>query len=68
MGASEFINISHGFYPLLEGLLLCEDKEGEDGWSVQNFMLESLVANNALTIQKHINTRSNIMLINAYIR
>ena len=50
MTASEFVDNSHGSYPLLSVLLACGDKEGEEEWPVQDFMLEVFLTNNALTI------------------
>lgn len=46
----EFIDNSYTFYPLLPTPLVCEDKMMEKEWLVQNFILETLVANSALII------------------
>ena len=44
---------SHSMYPLLPVPLLCGDKEGEEGWLVQNYMFQNSVPNNALAIKIH---------------
>ena len=47
--ASEFTENVCSFYPALLVLLVCGDKERrEERWSVQNYMLETLVAISAL--------------------
>ena len=48
--ASEFIHNSHSFWPLLPGLLVSWDKEGEEGWLIQDFELKVLLANDVLRI------------------
>ena len=48
--ASEFTDNSHSFCTLFPATLLCRDKEGAEGWPVQDFMLEVLLVNNILRI------------------
>ena len=56
MAASEFIDNIHSNYPSFLPYL-CVGTRGEEGWPVQDYLLEVLfVANNALRIYKHINT------------